>query len=573
MDEQSSPRTILTADIGTAWTNLALIERVGGVYRLAARVDTPTQSTDRIDLRASLVRALLRMQDIAQRPLLDPEEAPIQPRQGDRGSDLLVVTTSAGGALRCALIGLTDDLSLEPGRMACALTGTEITDEIGLTLDRPVRHRALAGLRTSPPDVIVILGGVDAGPTRPFTSAAAVLSTLYAGTPETERPVIVFAGNLEARRPVADALGASFDYRVVDNIHPRLGESSPQELQRELARVHAERRLPQLGGFEAVSGWACVPIMSSGTGIGVVLQFLSRQGRYGQRVLGLDVGGAGTHLALTGDYPATVQASGPGTAQGLDRLLDGDGMKHIARWLSTPALEAAAPAMLRNRALRPQTLPDGPAEGAVLLAATREALRVPLEALDSLTDGATASIDLIVARGGVINHAETDGLTLLALLDAVQPRGFTRVVMDWASVCPGLGALAQHAPLAALQVLEHDALRELGTVLSLGGRGIAGQPALRFRLEQGTDTAEAEVPWGSLARIALAPGGAVCKVWPLQGAELGDGLPVGPDQFHEYVLPEATLNLIIDARGRPLTLPADDTARYQELQTWQSTLS
>lgn len=573
MDDQATPRTILTADIGTVWTHLGLIERVAGVYRLAARVDTPTQAGDQIDLRASLVRALHRMQEIVHRPLLDDDESPIWPRQGDRGSDLLAVTTSAGGVLRCALVGLTNELSLEPGRSACALTGTVVTDEIGLTLDRPVRHRALAGLRTSPPDVVVMLGGVDAGPTRPFTSAASVLATLYAGTPAAERPVVVFAGNLEARRPVADALGTEFDYRVVDNVHPRLGESTPQELQRELARVHAERRLPQLGGFATVSGWACVPIMSTGTGMGYILQFLSRQGRFGQRVLGVDIGGASTHVALTGEHPATVQASGPGTAQGLDRLLDGDGMTRIRRWLSTPALEAAAPAILRNRALRPQTLPDGPAEGAVALAAAREALRGPLGALNSLTDGGAASVDLIVARGGVISHAASESSALLALLDATQPQGITRVALDWASVCPPLGALAQCAPLAALQVLEHDALRELGTVLSLQGRGVPGRPALKFRLEQGTDTAEAEVPWGSVVRIALDSAEALLRAWPTREAGLSLDLPLGPGQYAEFRLPEGTFNLIIDARGRPLRLPNDDAARYQELQTWQSTLS
>ncbi|MHB1317873.1 MAG: glutamate mutase L [Anaerolineae bacterium] len=573
MDDQASPRTILAADIGTVWTHLALIEYVAGVYRLAARVETPTQVDLHIDLRTSLVQALRRMQDIVHRPLLDADDAPIQPRQGERGCDLLVVTTSGGGALRCALVGLTDDLSLEPGRSACALTGTVVSDEIGLTLDRPVRHRALAGLRASPPDVVVMLGGVDAGPTRPFTSAASVLATLYAGTPETKRPVIVFAGNLEARRPVADALGADFDYRVVDNVHPRLGESSPQELQRELQRVHAERRLPQLGGFAAVSGWACVPIMSTGSGMGIVLQFLSRQGRYGQRVLGVDIGGASTHLALTGEHPATVQASGPGTAQGLDRLLDGDGMAQVRRWLSTPALETAAPAILRNRALRPQTLPDGQAESAVALAAAREALRGPLGALDSLTDGGTSSLDLIVARGGVLGHAGSDGSVLLALLDAIQPKGFTRIVMDWASVCPCLGALAQRAPLAALQVLEHDALRALGTVLSVQGRRLAGRPALKFRLEQGTDTAEAEVPWGSLARIALAPGEATLRAWPSRESAPGLSQRAEFGEYAEFRLPDGTHHLIIDARGRPLRLPDDDAARYQELQTWQSTLS
>jgi hypothetical protein len=551
----TSYQTILAADIGATFTHLALIERVAGVYRLAARTDASTQGAEQVDLRVSLVSALEQMQSIARRPLVDGRGVPILPRQGDSGSDLLVVTTSAGGPLRCALIGLTDDLSLAPGRAACTLTGTVLTDEIGLTADRPVRHRALAGLRASPPDIIVIVGGVDSGPSQPFTSAAAVLATLFAGLPSIERPVVVFAGNLEARRPVADALGPDFDYRVVENLHPRLADSSPHELQRELARIRAERRLPQLAGYADVSD--------------VVLQFLSRQGRYGQRVLGLDVGGAATLVALTGKRPIAVQASGWGTAQGLDRLLEREGLARIQGWLATPSLSASAPVMLRNRSLRPQTLPERPEESAVMLAAAREALRSPLETLDSLTGGARHGIDLIAARGGVLSRSGSDGMTLLALLDAVQPRGVTRVALDWASVWPALGALARCEPMAALQVLEADALRDLGTVLGVEGQGVAGQPALRIRVEQENEVAEAEVPWGTLALVPLGSGAATLRAWPVRGAA---AIPDQPGEPLTTELHGGTLGLVIDARGRPLHLADQDDARYRELQTWQSAL-
>jgi hypothetical protein len=569
VNERTSPQTVLAADIGATFTHLALIERVAGVYRLAARTDTPTQGSEQVDLRASLVRALELMQSIARRPLVDAAGVPILPRQGDSGSDLLVVTTSAGGPLRCALIGLTDDLSLAPGRAACTLTGTVLTDEIGLTADRPVRHRALAGLRASPPDIIVMVGGVDSGPSGPFTSAAAVLATLFAGLPSEERPVVVFAGNLEARRPVADALGAGFDYRVVENLHPRLADSSPHELQRELARIRAERQLPKLAGFAIVSQWTSVPITSSGSGTDVVLQFLSRQGRYGQRVLGIDVGGAATLVSLTGKRPIAVQASGWGTAQGLDRLLEREGLARIRGWLTTPSLWAAAPAMLRNRSLRPQTLPERPEESAVMLAAAREALRLPLETLDSLTGGARHGIDLIAARGGVLSRSGSDGMTLLTLLDAVQPRGVTRVALDWASVWPALGALARCEPMAALQVLERDALRDLGTVLGVEGQGVAGQPALRIRVEQQSEVAEAEVPWGTLALIPLGSGATTLEAWPARGAAV---VPDQPGEPLNIDLHGGTLGLVIDARGRPVRLPDQDDARYRELQTWQSAL-
>ncbi len=564
------PQSILAADIGTVWTHAALIERVAGVYRLAARVDAPSQADERVvDLQASLGGALERLQRIVRRPLLDAEDAPILPRQRIQGADMLAITTSAAKPLTCAVIGLTEDLSLGPGREACGLAGTEIIAEIQLTLDRPLRHRALADLRTTPPDVIVMVGGVDTGPTRPFTGAAAVLATLYAGIAPELRPVVIFAGNLEARRPVADALGPEFDYRVVENIHPRLGESHPQELQRELERIQNERRLPLLPGYAAVSLWAGAPVMSSTAGMSIVLQFLSQQGRYGGRVLGVDAGASRTVALCCGIQDTPVLAEGPGMVNDLDLLLDGDGRARIQRWLPSPALEASASALLRNRALRPHTVLERPEEGLVLLAAAREALEGPLRALAAATDCDPRRADLIAARGGALCRSGSDAQTLLALLDAIQPRGITDIVLDRTSIWPALGALAQREPLAALQVLERDALHRLGTVCSIDGRGIAGRPAYRYRIQDAAGIREDEVCWGTLTRIPLGQDPAILRMEPVR---TGRSRPASTLQPLHAALPQGTPALIIDARGRPIHLADSDTERYEELETWSRIL-
>jgi len=569
MSERASPRSILAADIGTAFTHVALIERVAGVYRLAACIDTPSLGNDEVDLRASLCRALDDLQAIAQRPLLDGDDVPILPRQGEAGCDLLVVSSSAGGRLHSALIGLTDDLSLAPGRAACSLTGTLLTDEIVLAAERPVRHRALAGLRASPPDVIVMLGGTDGGPVRPFASAASVLATLFADVPMDERPVVVFAGNLEARRPVADALGPGFDYRVVENAQPRLGQHNPQELQRELARIHAERRLARTPGFAELSAWAAVPIISSDAGTNIVLQFLSRRDRGSRHVLGVDVGGSHTWAALTVDRPPALQVSGPGTTASLHHLPESVELNRIARWLPSRALADAAPAMLLNRALRPRTWPERREESMLLLAAAREALRSPLQALEQLADGTLATADLVALRGGAFSHAGEDALALLAALDALQPRGLTRFVLDWASIWPALGALAQCEPLAALQVLERDALRDLGPVFSVDGQGAPGQPALQIRLDQAGDIMEGQLCWGSISCMPLLPAGGRLSVAPLRETLLGQHRPGTPVQLD---VAGGSLGLVVDCRGRPLVLSDDDARRCRELEVWQSAI-
>ena len=72
---------------------------------------------------------------------------------------------------------------------------------------------------------------------------------------------------------------------------------------------------------------------------------------------------------------------------------------------------------------------------------------------------------------------------LLTLLDALQPVGLARVVLDVASLWPQLGALATVEPMAALQVLERDGYRELGTVLAVDGQGHDGDHAVRLTIK------------------------------------------------------------------------------------------
>jgi hypothetical protein len=69
------------------------------------------------------------------------------------------------------------------------------------------------------------------------------------------------------------------------------------------------------------------------------------------------------------------------------------------------------------------------------------------------------------------------------LLDALQPVGHTRLMLDPYHLAPALGALAPVNPTAVAQVYDSLALVELGTAVSLVGRGQPGEVACVVRLE------------------------------------------------------------------------------------------
>src|SRR5881227_3753964 len=70
------------------------------------------------------------------------------------------------------------------------------------------------------------------------------------------------------------------------------------------------------------------------------------------------------------------------------------------------------------------------------------------------------------------------------LLDALQPRGVTSLVLDRTLLISQLGAVATVAPIAAVQVNENDAVsHRLGTCVIPFGAMQPGQMVLRVMLE------------------------------------------------------------------------------------------
>ncbi len=517
MVAEASPHTIVAVDIGSAHSHGALIEPVEGTHRLIAIAETPIVGAPQVDLLNSLQRCLARLEESVERSLLAPDGAP-------DGSTALIVTTSAAPPLDCALIGLTERLSLQSGLAVCRASHAAVRRVISLAQSSEGRRQALAALRDQPPEVIVLVGGVDGGPTSLLLEAAAALAELFAALAPTRRPAVILAGNPEARRPIGQILGAGWDYDVVDNVQPALYTIHAQELQRELAQRYAHTKLPQLDGYGVLAARVSAPILASDAGVDIVLQFLSREGEGQRRVLGLDWGARQVTAALAD--------------QGLT-------------WSRTAPAEQAVP------------LPAD-ADPWALYAAAQQALAPALASLAALRGEPSTrgwAVDLIAARGGPMAATEGAPWEALALLDALAPQGATQIVLDWASLWPQLGALAQVAPLAAWQVLRHDAMLELGTVIGLPGQGKPGRRAgnLRLGFEAG-EAREIELRWGSLQRLPLSEGARVT-------AELS------PGGIGQLALQGGGLGLLVDARGRPLALPEEPEVRRRAVEEWLEALA
>lgn len=579
MNAPTAIESIIGVDVGSTFTHACLIDRVEGVYRLVASVEVPTTlGGPQNDLSLGVQQALAELERIIQRPLLDDAQEIILPeRPSGEGVDAFFATCSAAPPLRCALIGLTDDLSLQSARRACAAAYTAILDEVALSgIPRTKRHRALAELLKMPLDILLMVGGTDSGPTALLESAARFLAALYAGVPQAKRPVLLFAGNQEARRPIAESVRGVLDYRVVENVRPALHTEHLAELDQELSLLYQERKLYTLPGYDRLARWCTAPIMATHEALSGVLQFLSAQRQLPQGILCLDVGGNNT-LLLANRQGGLHRAVGArlGTAQGSRRLVELGGVAEIRQWLPTALGTEEIYAYLENASLRPHGIPQTEEDLYLTHAVVRRAVHLHMEALrrGEMNSEATAPLafDVIAGRGGALAHTPQEGLIALTLLDAAQSAGLARLVLDWASLWPQLGAMARVAPLAATQVLERDAFCELGVVLAPLGRVPDGAPALEITLhyEDGR-TLEAAVPAGTIVRFPLGSSErATLEVRPHRDLDIGLGRP-GQGGRTEIV--GGRLGLIVDARGRPLHLPEDAETRRQKIVSWMRSL-
>ena len=159
------------------------------------------------------------------------------------------------------------------------------------------------------------------------------------------------------------------------------------------------------------------------------------------------------------------------------------------------------------------------------------------------------------------------------LLDALQPRGITSLVLDKTLLISQLGVVATVAPIAAVQVNENDAVsHRLGTCVIPFGDMKPGELAVRVNLEYADGRQQnVEVVAGTIEVIPLQLNEqAWLTLFPAPTVDVG----LGPGERARAAeeIDGGLVGLIIDARGRPLSLPTNDMERQARLLQWSQVL-
>jgi hypothetical protein len=176
--------------------------------------------------------------------------------------------------------------------------------------------------------------------------------------------------------------------------------------------------------------------------------------------------------------------------------------------------------------------------------------------------------DLILVAGAYLTHQPHFGQCALTLLDALQPIGVCTLVADTLGLTEVLGAVGAVQPMAAAQVLEHDGLVTLGSLVCPVGTAKEGEAVLRAKLTYANrQVLNLDVTYGSIEVIPLPAGQkATLELRPSRQFDIGWGRK-GRGAVAE--VDGGILGIIIDARGRPLQVPQDEEERHRLLQKWR----
>ena len=570
--------SVLAIEVGASVTRAVLFDVVEGQYRFVSTGQAPTTAEAPFkDVGLGIREAVDNLQTITGSKFLDERRNLITPSQPDgSGVDVIVATISAGPSVRTVIAGLLKDVSLQSAKRLAESTYSRIVESLDLT-DQRKPEQQLDGIVRSRPDLVILAGGTDGGASRSIVKMLEAVGLACYLIPLEKRPMVLYAGNQSLAEDVQELLGGhAGKLEISHNVRPALETEDLGPASHELAGLVIQLRQRQLKGVEELYRLTGGNLLPTAYAQGRMIRFLSRMYESTRGLLSVNIGASATSVAagfageLTlGTYPQF------GLGESLGNLLQYTELDDITRWLALDISPNVVREYLSQKSLYPGTIPATRDEQAISQAVARQALYLAVRALKKEFPNSSDSelippMDLILAGGGVISEGVALGQSVLLLLDAIQPVGIMPILIDQNNLLPLLGIAGERNNYLPVQVIDSGAFIGVGTVISVIASANYGASVLHAKLTfaDGTE-ARADVKFGGLEILPLPSGqSARLSLQPASRADAG----LGPGKSGTVTVTGGALGVVIDARGRPLSLPSDPVRRRDLIKKWNYTV-
>ena len=500
---------ILATDVGSTTTKARFfMKNDKGNWRFLVAGEAPTTvETPYEDVTLGVRNAVREIEELTDFKILSEDASGIVvPFDGKIGVDLYCTTSSAGGGLQMMVAGNVKAITGESANRAALGAGSIVMDVIAID-DGREDYEKIRRIRRMRPDMILLAGGTDGGTISHILEIAELIKAAKP-TPRLGADYklpLIFSGNIDARDEVEKLLGEDFSLSMMDNLRPVLEKEIIEPTRRNIHELFMEHVMSHAPGYDKLMKWTDVNIMPTPAGEGIAMQLIAK--KFETNVIGVGLGGATTNVYSIFDekFVRSVSAN-LGMSYSICNVLKEAGIKNISRWMPFHINEKEIINMLRNKMIRPTTLPQTLKDLIMEHAIAREAIRLGLlhhktlatrlkgikieRKVEDIFDQTLAKtyidmmkINIIVGTGGLLSHAPRRIQSLLILTDSFEPEGVTRLFQDSVFMMPHLGVLSTVYPEIAWQIFDKDCLVRLGTVIAPIGRTGVGEPVMNVKLE------------------------------------------------------------------------------------------
>ena len=584
---------VIATDCGSTTTKAILIERREDGYHQTFRGEAPTTVEAPFeDVTRGVLNAIQEVEELSGRQILDSESI-ITPSEDSRGVDAYISTSSAGGGLQMVVSGVVKSMTGESAQR-CALGAGAIVMDVLASNDGRRPHQKIARIRQLRPDMVLLAGGTDGG-----TVSHVVELAEYIGAADPKprfgsgfKLPVIYGGNKDARAEVTAVLGGKTALTQTENIRPILEQENLGPARQVIHDLFLEHVMAQAPGYSKLMDWTHAPIMPTPGAVGQIMQTIAR--RLDINVVGVDIGGATTDMfsVFSEVFNRTVSAN-LGMSYSISNVLAEAGLDNILRWVPFDIEEADLRDRIKNKMIRPTTIPQLLEELQVEQAIAREALRLAFfqhrelavglkgvqtertlsDVFDQNDEGDSLvqmmDLDLLVGSGGVLSHAPRRAQSAAMLIDAFQPEGITRLAVDSIFMMPHLGVLSTVNEQAATEVFERDCLVYLGTCVAPKGEGSPGEACMNFSLDLPSGKKEGVLRVGDMRLLPLGDEEeAQISLIPVRDWDLGNG----PGQEVISTVRGGVVGVVLDGRGRPIQIAEDRDERLAQITAWHQTL-
>jgi len=589
MADKKDLEIIIATDCGSTTTKAILIEKKGGTYRQTFRGEAPTTVEAPFeDVTKGVLNAITEVEELSGRKILDGERV-ITPNSGNTGADVYVSTSSAGGGLQMMVAGAVKAMTGESAQR-CALGAGAIVMDVLASNDGRADHEKIERIRQLRPDMMLLSGGTDGGT---ITHVVELAQFLKAADPKPRlgaayKLPVIYAGNNKAHAQIKEILGDRTALIITENLRPTLERENLMPARHKIHDIFLEHVMQQAPGYPRLMKMVGAPIMPTPAAVGTMTEKFAKANNF--NVLAVDIGGATTDVfsVFSGVFNRTVSAN-LGMSYSISNVMAEAGLANILRWLPFDVEEQDLRNRLKNKMIRPTTIPQTVDDLQIEHAVAREALRLAFEqhkslavglkgvqqersisdAFEQTSSGASLinvmKLDYVIGSGGILAHSPRRTQSMMMMIDAYQPEGITRMAVDSIFMMPHLGVLAQISEKAALDVFYNDCLVRLGTCLAPKGMAKDGQLILEWDAV-GSDGKRqtGELRFGDILHVPMNSPKARLVAKPAKGFDMG----AGPGNRVDAEIEGGVVGLVLDGRGRPFALSKEPGKRLDNLNKW-----